>query len=292
MGRSERSESWGASAVRVALEALVTAGLEVLIGSGVLVAVVIGALAILRQDRTVVLGAAAAAFFVLFVLALAYAVSLQRRNRSLLVDHVAAVDTRATADHLEKLIQQLRAVDLEMTALRCYGRTDPEQSPEETRRDCVRVVLRPVYNQLLNEKRGSVSVAFHEWRADRQRFSHVVATPEFRPADRDVVARLDKDSAAARALAEGEPNIVPNVASPDARRRGWKQIPGHPESGSSIQVPVYRIGGKVDGEWLGVISADCSTTNAFTSTDGDLLLEFAVKVTVIYESMFEPAGSD
>ena len=57
---------------------------------------------------------------------------------------------------------------------------------------------------------------------------------------------------------------------------------------SSIQVPVYRIGGRVDGEWLGVISADSETVNAFGATDGDLLMEFAVKLNVIYEGMFEP----
>ncbi len=257
----ERGPTWLAALGQRAAEVLVKAGLEALIASGVLAAVFLGGLALVMQDLPLVLAAAGVLFLVLFVVA------------------------------METLIQQLRAVDLEMTALRCHGRTDPEQSPEEARRDCARVVLRPIYNHLLGQKPGRVSVAFHVWDEGGQHFRHVVATPEFRPAERDGVAQLGRDSAAGRALGDGEPNIISDVAAPEARQRGWVPLPLHRTWGSSIQAPVYRIGGRVDGEWLGVISADCEAVDAFSHADGDLLLEFAVKLNVIYEGMFEHGKS-
>ena len=274
-----------------AAEVLVKAGLEALIASGVLVTVFLGGLALVMRDVPVVLGAAAAMFVLLFTAAVVHTAALRRRHHRVISDLQAEAAAPARVAALETLVQQLRAVDLEMTALRCHGRTDPEQSPDEARRDCVRVVLRPVYNQLLSRAHGGVSVAFHEWDEAHQHFRHVVATPEFRPAERDVVAHLDKDSAAGRALAEGEPNIIPDVTAPEARHRGWRRLPVQRTLGSTIQVPVYRIGGRVDGEWLGVISADCEAADAFTHEDGDLLLEFAVKLNVVYEGLFEPGQS-
>jgi len=258
-----------------AAEVLVKAGLEALIASGVLVTVFLGGLALVMRDVPVVLGAAAAMFVLLFTAAVVHTAALRRRHHRVISDLQAEAAAPARVAALETLVQQLRAVDLEMTALRCHGRTDPEQSPDEARRDCVRVVLRPVYNQLLAASPGWVSVAFHEWDE----------------AERDVVAHLDKDSAAGRALAEGEPNIIPDVTAPEARHRGWRRLPVQRTLGSTIQVPVYRIGGRVDGEWLGVISADCEAADAFTHEDGDLLLEFAVKLNVVYEGLFEPGQS-
>jgi hypothetical protein len=238
------------------------------------------------RDLPIVLGAASVVFALLLV-AIVYFAVLRHRHDDLIAQRATEAATLSRVEGLETLVQQLRAVDLEMTALRCHGRTDPETSPEEARRDCARVVLRPIYNQLLTAK-GRVSVAFHVWEEGRQHFRHVVATPELRPAQRDAVAQLGKDSAAGRALEDGEPNIIPDISAPEARQRRWVPLPLHRTSGSSIQAPVYRIGGRVDGEWLGVISADCETVNAFTPADGDLLLEFAVKLNVIYEGMFDP----
>ncbi len=287
--RDDHGDGFGSRLAQDVAEILVKAGLEALIASGLVAALFLGALALLMRDPAVVLSVAATLFLVLFLMAIGYIAALQRRDGHLAVQRESAAVVRS--DGLETLVQQLRAVDLEMTAVRCQGRSDPEQSLDEARRDCVRVVLRPVYNHLLREKPGRISVAFHEWREDVQRFHHVVGTPEFRPAERDAVAQLDKDSAAGRALAEAEPNVIASVAAPEARQRGWKALPLQRESGSSIQVPVFRIGGRTDGEWLGIISADSDALDAFTAADGDLVLEFAVKVNVIYEGMFEPAQS-
>jgi hypothetical protein len=286
-GRGERGAWWGSGVAQAAAEVLVKAGLEALIASGVLATLFVGSLAVVMRDPPVVLGSAAVLSAVLFLTSVVHIALLRGRHRRVLEEHDAMPPASTRLADLETLVQHLRAVDLEMTALRCHGRTDPEQSPDEARRDCVRVVLRPVYNQLLASGR-QVSVAFHEWDETHQHFRHVVATPEFRPADRDVVAHLDKDSAAGRALAVGEPNIVPDVLAPEARLRGWKRLPTQRTIGSSLQVPVYRIGGRSGGEWLGVVSADCEEVNAFTHADGDLLLEFAVKLNVIYEGMFDP----
>jgi hypothetical protein len=286
-GGGEQRQRWGVRLAQQSAEVLVRAGLEALIASGIVAAALLGVLALIMRDLPIVLAAASFLFLLLFVFATVYVAVLRHRHRSLVSRRAAVAVVQARVDGLETLVQQLRAVDLEMTALRCHGRTDPEQSPEEARRDCARVVLRPIYNHLLSEKRGRVSVAFHVWDEARQHFRHVVATPEFRPAERDGVAHLGKDSAAGRALGEGEPNIIRDVSSPDARQRGWVSLPLHRTSGSSIQVPVYRIGGRVDGEWLGVVSADCEVVDAFGPADGDLLLEFAVKLNVIYEGMFD-----
>ncbi len=290
-GDAERRQGFGSTLAQRAAEVLVKAGLEALIASGVLAAAFLGGLAVLMRDLPLVMGAAGILFPLLFLGAIVYIAALRHRHGSLVVQHAAEAALQARVAGLETLVQQLRAVDLEMTALRCHGRTDPEQSPEEARRDCARVVLRPVYNQLLNTKPSRISVAFHIWDEAHQHFRHVVATPEFRPSERDAVAQLGKDSAAGRALEDGAPNIIADVASPDARQRGWRHLPFQRTHGSTIQVPVFRIGGRVDGEWLGVISADCDARAAFNATDGDLLQEFAVKLNVIYEGMFEPGQS-
>ena len=286
---SERGEPrWGTVLAQRAAEAVVKGGLEALIASGVLAAILLGGLAFVMRDLPLVLAASTILLFLLLAGTAVYVGVLRHRHHGLVAAHQSATAIHTRLDGLETLIQQLRAVDLEMTALRCYGRTDPETSPEEARRDCARVVLRPVYNQLLAGRRGRVSVAWHVWDETRQHFRHVVATPEFRPAERDAVTQLGRDSAAGRALARAEPNIVPDIAAPEARQLGWLPLPLHRSTGSSLQVPVYRIGGRVDGEWLGVISADSDRVNAFTRDDGDLLLEFAVKLNVIYEGMFDP----
>jgi hypothetical protein len=285
---AERRQRWRGTLAQRAAEVAVKAGLEALIASGVLAAAFLGGLAFVMRDLPIVLEAGSVLFLLLFMVAIVYVAVLRRRHQGLVAQRASAAAMEARVEGLETLVQQLRAVDLEMTALRCHGRTDPEQSPEEARRDCARVVLRPVYNQLLSAKAGRVSVAFHVWEEARQHFRHIVATPEFRPAERDAVAHLGRDSAAGRALAEGEPNIIADVSAPDARQRGWVPLLLHRNSGSSIQVPVFRIGGRVDGEWLGVVSADCEAVNAFDHADGDLLLEFSVKLNVIYEGMFEP----
>jgi len=286
---SERGEpAWGTVLAQRAAEAVVKGGLEALIASGVLAAILLGGLAFVMRDLPLILAASTILLFLLLAGTAVYVGVLRHRHHGLVATHQTATAIHTRLDGLETLIQQLRAVDLEMTALRCYGRTGPETSPEEARRDCARVVLRPVYNQLLTGRRGRVSVAWHVWDETRQHFRHVVATPEFRPAERDAVAQLGRDSAAGRALAQAEPNIVPDVAAPEARQLGWLPLPLHRSTGSSLQVPVFRIGGRVDGEWLGVISADSDRENAFTRDDGDLLLEFAVKLNVIYEGMFDP----
>jgi hypothetical protein len=287
----QHKESIAPTLAQRAAEVLVKAGLEALIASGVLAAAFVGGLALVMRDLPVVLAAASILLLVLFAVAMTYVIVLRHRHHGLLEHHATAVGAHARVEGLETLVQQLRAVDLEITALRCHGRTDPEQSPEEARRDCARVVLRPIYNQLLAQKRGRVSVAFHVWNEAGQHFRHVVGTPELRPAMRDAVALLGRDSAAGRALADGEPNVIRDMASPEARQRGWMPLPIHQMGGSSIQVPVYRIGGRVDGVWLGVVSADCDTVGAFTAGDGDLLLEFAVKLNVIYEGMFDHSES-
>jgi len=287
--RSERGrEGMGPVLAQRAAEAIVKGGLEALIASGVLAAIALGGLAFVMRDLPVVLAASTGLLLLLLAGTGVYVGVLRHRHHGLVDTHLSAAAAHSRLEGLETLVQQLRAVDLEMTALRCHGRTDPETSPEEARRDCARVVLRPVYNQLLSGKRGRVSVAWHVWDETRQHFRHVVATPEFRPAERDAVAQLGRDSAAGRALAQAEPNIVPDVAAPDARQLGWMPLPLHRSTGSSLQVPVFRIGGRVDGEWLGVISADSDRVNAFDHDDGDLLLEFAVKMNVIYEGMFDP----
>ena len=222
-GGGEPRPWWSGGVAQGAAEVVVKAGLEALIASGILAGVFLGGLALVMRDLPVVLGAAAGMFIVLFTAAVLHVAVLRRRHDRILADvgaRVAADPDRSAA--LQTLVQQLRAVDLEMTALRCHGRTDPEQSPDEARRDCVRVVLRPVYNQLLAASPGWVSVAFHEWDEAGQHFRHVVATPEFRPSERDIVAHLDKDSAAGRALAQGEPNIIEDVTAPEARQQGWK----------------------------------------------------------------------
>ncbi len=289
----ERRKRFRTSLLQGVAEVLVGAGLEALIASGVLVTVSVGGLAVVMRDLTIVPTAARGSLLllVLFFMAITSVTTIGRHHHHLAVQREAAVAAQARAAALGVLIQQLRAVDLEMTALRCYGRTSPDQRPDEGRRDCVRVVLRPVYNKLASGRRGEVSLAFHEWDEARQQFRHIVAMPEFRPAAREAVASLDKDSAAGRALAEGEPNLILDITAPAARRRGWKPLPLHRTCGSSLQIPVYRIGGRVDGEWLGVISADSDVIGAFTVADGDLLLEFAVKLNVIYEGMFEPDPS-
>jgi hypothetical protein len=241
------------------------------------------------RDLPVILAAATGLLLVLLVGAVVYVAVLRHRHHGLVAQHgqTAAVETRLAG--VETLIQQLRAVDLEMTAVRCHDRTDPETNPEEARRDCARVVLRPVYNQLLAGRSGRISVGWHVWDEARQHFRHVVATPELRPAERDAVAQLGRDSAAGRALIQGEPNIIADVTTPDARQLGWMPLAHHRSIGSSIQVPVYQIGGRVDAEWLGVISADSDHEDAFHAADGDLLMEFAVKLNVIYEGMFDPS---
>jgi hypothetical protein len=288
----ERGERLRTRLLQAAAEVLIGAGLQALIASGIMITLCLGGLALVMHNLTVVPAAARGSFLLLpFVMAITSITTLGRRHHHLAVQQEAAVTAQARAAAVGVLVQQLRAVDLEMTALRCYGRTIPDQRPDEARRDCVRVVLRPVYNRLASGKRGEVSLAFHEWDEGRRQFRHVVAMPEFRLAAREVVASLDKDSAAGRALAEGEPNLIPDVTAPAARRRGWKALRLHRTSGSSLQVPVYRIGGRVDGEWLGVISADSDVVGAFTAADGDLLLEFAVKLNVIYEGMFGPDPS-
>jgi hypothetical protein len=290
-GGGERRQGFGSTLTQRAAEVLVKAGLEALIASGVLAAAVLGGLALVMRDLPLVLTAAGILFPFLFLGAIVYIAALRHRHTSIATQQVSAAALVARVAGLETLVQQLRAVDLEMTALRCHGRTDPDQSPEEARRDCARVVLRPVYNQLLSTKPGRVSVAFHVWDEARQHFRHVVATPEFRPYERDAVGRLGKDSAAGRALEEGEPNIIADVTSAAARHQGWRPLPIQRTSGSSIQVPVYRIGGRTDGEWLGALSADCDAVDAFTHADGNLLQEFAVKLNVIYEGMFEHGNS-
>jgi hypothetical protein len=235
-----------------------------------------------------VLAAATVLLLLLLLGAIVYVAVLRHRHRGLVAERASTDALEARLDGLETLVQQLRAVDLEMTALRCHGRTDPDQSREEARRDCARVVLRPVYNRLLMAKPGRITVAWHVWDEARQRFRHVVATPELRPAERDAVAQLGRESAAGRALADGEPNLIRDVSTPEARQLGWVPLPLLRATGSSIQVPVQRIGGRVDGEWLGVISADSDEVSAFDHADGELLLEFAVKLNVIYEGMFDP----
>jgi hypothetical protein len=282
---------WGTRLAQGSAEVVIKAGLEALIASGVVAAAFLGGLAVLMRDLPIVLGAASILFFLLFLLATVYVAVLRNRHGGLLAHRASAVGLQARLHGLETLLQQLRAVDLEMTALRCHSRTDPETSPEEARRDCARVVLRPIYNQLLSGKRGRISVAFHVWSEVGQHFRHIVATPEFRPAERDAVARLGRDSAAGRALDSGEPNIISDVSAPESRQRRWVPLPLQRVSGSSIQVPVFRIGGRVDGEWLGVISADSDAVNAFDPLDGDLLQEFAVKLNVIYEGMFDHGQS-
>jgi hypothetical protein len=290
-GGGDRRQGFGTTLAQRAAEVFVKAGLEALIASGVLAAAFLGGLAVIVRDLPFVLTAAGILFPVLFLVAIVAIAAQRHRHRGLVVQEAYDTMLQVRVAGLETLVQQLRAVDLEMTALRCHGRTDPEQSPEEARRDCARVVLRPVYNQLLNTKPGHVSVAFHVWDEATQRFRHVVGTPEFGPAERDAVARLGKDSAAGWALGQGEPNIIPDVASPEARHQGWRPLPFQHVTGSSLQVPVYRIGGRTYGEWLGVISADCTAVSAFTHADGNLLQEFAVKLNVIYEGMFEHGNS-
>lgn len=284
----ERRPNWGPTLAQRAAEVIVKAGLEALIASGVVAAAFLGGFAYVMRDLPMVLAAATAVLLVLLMGAIVYVAVLRHRHHGLFAEQASTAGVQTRLDGLETLLQQLRAVDLEMTALRCHGRTDPDQSPEEARRDCARVVLRPVYNRLLTAKPGRISVAWHAWDDARQRFRHVVATPELRPAERDAVAQLGRDSAAGRALLEGEPNVISDVTTPEARQLGWVPLPLLRASGSSIQVPVYRIGGRVDGEWLGVISADSDAVNAFGHADGELLLEFAVKLNVIYEGMFDP----
>jgi hypothetical protein len=286
-GRERRSD-WGPTLAQRAAEVVVKSGLEALITSGVVAAAFLGGLALVMRDLPFVLGAATVLLLVLLVGAVVYVAVLRHRHHGLVATHAATAAEQTRLEGLETLVQQLRAVDLEMTALRCHGRSDPEQSPEEARRDCARVVLRPVYNRMLARKPGRVSVAWHIWDEAHQHFRHVVATPELRPAERDAIAQLGRESAAGRALGDGEPNIVPDVSAPEARQLGWVPLPLHRTTGSSIQVPVYRIGGRVDGEWLGVVSADCDQPDAFDHADGELLLEFAVKLNVIYEGMFDP----
>jgi GAF domain len=281
----------GRTLAQRAAEAVVKGGLEALIASGVLAAAFLGGFAYVMRDLPMVLAASTALLVLLLAGSVVYVTVLRHRHGHLVAQRSSVLAARARAAGLETLVRQLRAVDLEMTALRCHGRTDPEQSPQEARRDCARVVLRPIYNQLLSGKPGHVSVAWHLWDEGAQHFRHVVATPEFRPSERDAVAHLGRSSAAGRALDEGEPNIIPDITAPEGRQQGWIPIPHHRAVGSSIQVPVYRIGGRVDGEWLGVISADCDAVNAFDHADGDLLQEFAVKLNVIYEGMFEHGES-
>jgi hypothetical protein len=290
-GGGDRRQELGATLAQRAAEVVVKAGLEALIASGVVAAAFLGGVAVIRRDLPLVLTAAGVLFPLLFLGAIVAIAAQRHRHRGLELQEASASTLQVRVAGLETLVQQLRAVDLEITALRCHGRTDPEQSPEEARRDCARVVLRPVYNQLLATKPGRVSVAFHVWEEAGQHFRHVVGTPEFGPAERDAVAQLGKDSAAGWALGQGEPNIIPDVASPEARHQGWRPLPAQRMSGSSLQVPVYRIGGRTYGEWLGVISADCDAVNAFTHADGNLLQEFAVKLNVIYEGMFEHGNS-
>jgi hypothetical protein len=284
----ERRQGLGADLLQRAAEAIVKGGLEALIASGLLAAVFLGGFAYVMRDLPIVLGAASGLLLLLLAVSVVYVAVLRHRHHSLVAEQAPAAALRARLDGLETLLSQLRAVDLEMTALRCHGRTDPETNPEEARRDCARVVLRPVWGQLDNAKPGRVRVAWHVWDEGRQRFRHVVATPEFRPAERDAVAQLGRDSAAGRALNEGAPLIIPDVSTPEALQLGWMPIPHHHASGSTIQAPVYRIGGRVPNEWLGVISVDGDAVDAFDHTDGDLLMEFAVKLNVIYEGMFDP----
>ncbi|HXM58443.1 MAG TPA: GAF domain-containing protein [Candidatus Dormibacteraeota bacterium] len=284
----QRRPGIGADLLQRAAEAVVKSGLEALIASGVFAAVFLGGLAYVMRDLPMVLAAASVLLLLLLAVAVVYVSVLRHRHRGLVAQEAPAAALRTRLDGLETLLQQLRAVDLEMTALRCHSRTDPETNPDEARRDCARVVLRPVWNQLNNAKAGRVRVAWHVWDEGRQRFRHVVATPEFRPAERDAVAQLGRDSAAGRALNEGAPIVIPDLSAPEALQLGWMPIPHHLAGGSTIQAPVYRIGGRVPNEWLGVISVDCDVVDAFDHADGDLLMEFAVKLNVIYEGMFDP----
>src|SRR5437879_2156121 len=126
----ERGPGLGPVLAQRAAEAVVKGGLEALIASGVLAAVFLGGLAYVMRDLPMVLGAASILLLLLLAVAVVYVAVLRHRHHGLVAQQAPAAALQARLDGLETLVQQLRAVDLEMTALRCHGRTDPETNPE------------------------------------------------------------------------------------------------------------------------------------------------------------------
>src|SRR5438067_289393 len=111
----QRQPGLGADLLQRAAEAIVKGGLEALIASGVLAAVFLGGFAYVMRDLPMVLAAASGLLALLLAVAVVYVAVLRRRHHGLIAEQAPAAALRTRLDGLETLLQQLRAVDLEMT---------------------------------------------------------------------------------------------------------------------------------------------------------------------------------
>jgi len=265
--------------VEAVFTVLVKAGLELLLGSGVLATFAI-AYVYLVGHQTQVFETATGVLLALLLLTLLYTVVTRRRLADQTYRLLTCSEVAKGVEDLERLLKRLRAVDLYIRIASSNYQQNGNTTVEEAQRLLVQAVLRPLSGLLERDGREPVRLGFHRWDTNAGHFHSVWSVPELTVKESKDVEEFGWDSMLGRVLQQAKPLIIVDVDSEDARQRGWATSAAFSEVRSMLLVPTCHL----DQVPLGVITAASEKSGAYVEADKRLVMEFAAKIALVYDA--------